>query len=588
LSEPGNIIEGKYEVLFKLSEGGMGEVYKVRHLLLDGVFVIKKIRAQLHADENLQRRFLREAQTAIRLKHPNIAEIHDFFISEEGTAHLVMEFIDGVTFKEILSRSGPPSLGLTLELARQSLGALSFLHTEGYLHRDISSDNLMLTRSFDGRPLVKVLDLGLAKSLTGGVELTSRGMFLGKARYSAPEQLSGKSDLGPSADLYAFGVTLYEMLTGCYPVEGEDFPALFAGHLLRPPRDFAETDPGGRVPPKLRQIVLKTLEKQVERRVSSAAELLDLLLTVDCPRWLPEEADAFFEPPMTAHQRESRTPGRPTGATIVLPRKAEPARPNEESVSRVSEVPTQVHTDHDRSGVAPTPRRPWRWRVMAAGFLVLFLGALGWWSGLGPEIPAESEAQKVYRRGVEARERKDWEEARNSLREAVVLDPQEKLELVWDDAAWRGRPYLPYFFLGLVLTESVGCELALDAFKESMDQAVVQQTVHGAKLEQQWAQCDEALESRLNRMRKVLSDAGPLVAGLEAALSASSFESTWQRSPELRAKTESALADWKELETSFLAAQGRRDYTEFRRLEEKVAESLESLDSLAEQVGEAP
>jgi serine/threonine protein kinase len=269
-------IEGKYEILGKLREGGMGAVYKVRHRLLDEVLVVKVLNPRLDVTPELSDRFLREARFAIQLRHPNIAQLHDFSIAEDGSAFIVMEFIDGATFEDIVARTGPPPIGLGLEMARQSLKALGFLHRRGLIHRDISPDNLMLTRDAEGEPLVKLIDLGIAKVLKGGVgEATSTGMFLGKPRYASPEQFSaaGLSGVDARADLYSFGVVLYELLTGVCPIQGRDPSSLMAGHLFRPPLDFAQSDPGGRLPADLRGILLRVLAKVPDERFASAEEL---------------------------------------------------------------------------------------------------------------------------------------------------------------------------------------------------------------------------------------------------------------------------------------------------------------------------
>jgi hypothetical protein len=272
-------IEGKYEILEKLGEGGMGAVYKVRHRLLDDVRVIKMMRPQLVADEEFKARFQREAKLAIRLRHPNIAHLIDFTIDDEdGTAFIVMEFIDGMTLEEVLRNAGPPPLGLALEIAQQSLRALACLHEKGFVHRDISPDNLMLTEDMDGRPLIKLIDLGIAKILGSGPEtanLTGTGIFLGKVRYSPPEQFGaeGASQVDARGDLYSFGIVLYELLTGKYPITGRDPSSMIAGHLFRAPLAFAESDPAGHVPPDLRALVLRALEKEPARRFASAREL---------------------------------------------------------------------------------------------------------------------------------------------------------------------------------------------------------------------------------------------------------------------------------------------------------------------------
>jgi serine/threonine-protein kinase len=278
-------IEGKYEILGKLREGGMGAIYKVRHRLLDEVRVIKLMRPQFLEDEELKARFLREARLAIKLRHTNIAQLYDFTIDEEdGTALIVMEFIDGKTLEDLLT-GGPPPLGLTLEIAQQSLRALGYLHGKGLIHRDISPDNLMITRDAEGQLLVKLIDLGIAKILGGGEGLTQTGTFLGKVRYASPEQFSadGTAGVDVRGDLYSFGIVLYELLTGRYPIPGKDPSSLIAGHLFRPPLDFAESDPDGRLSPGLRAAVLRALAKSAGERFATAQDFSRALAAFRVP-----------------------------------------------------------------------------------------------------------------------------------------------------------------------------------------------------------------------------------------------------------------------------------------------------------------
>ena len=262
-------IDGKYEILGKLREGGMGAIYKVRHRLLDEVRVVKVIRSQADTVGEAADRFLREAKAANKLRHPNIAGLHDFAVADDGQAFIVMEYIDGWNLLEVLSGFGPPPIALTVEIARQSLKALGYLHRHKIAHRDVSPDNLMLTRDVDGHPLVKLIDLGIAKALEGQGGLTTTGVFLGKPRYGSPERFSG-AGWDERSDLYSFGVVLYELLTGRPPFAGNDPASLMAGHLFRPPLDFAETDPAGQVPPELRALVLHALAKKPDERIASA------------------------------------------------------------------------------------------------------------------------------------------------------------------------------------------------------------------------------------------------------------------------------------------------------------------------------
>ncbi len=269
------LIEGKYEILRKLREGGMGAVYKVRHRLLDEIRVIKVIRPHLSRDEALRRRFLREARAAVRLRHPNIAQLYDFTLDEQGTAYMVMEFIDGEDLGRLLKRHGRLAARTALEVGVQALRALYYLHRSQIVHRDISPDNLMLTRDLDGQLLVKLIDLGIAKPLKSDLELTQQDLFLGKVRYTSPEQLGGakrRAEVGPRSDLYALGVVLYEIATGMHPIEGDTHEAVIAGHLFHPPRDFTESDPDGRLPAAVRAALERSLEKRPDARFADAVE----------------------------------------------------------------------------------------------------------------------------------------------------------------------------------------------------------------------------------------------------------------------------------------------------------------------------
>jgi tRNA A-37 threonylcarbamoyl transferase component Bud32 len=271
-------LEGKYEILEKLREGGMGAIYKVRHQFLDEVRVIKMMRAQIEDDAELGKRFVREARHAIRLRHPNIAQLYDFSVDENGARYMVIEYIDGLSLQEVLDRHASLPVGLTCELALQTLRALDYLHQRGLVHRDISPDNLMLTADFDGRPMVKLIDLGIAKRVGSKSTLTKADSFLGKVRYAAPESFQQGSDKANArCDLYSFGIVLYQLLTGQFPISGRDVSSYIVGHLYQPVLPFETSDPTGRVPARVRELVLRTLSKDPQQRPASAAELIERL-----------------------------------------------------------------------------------------------------------------------------------------------------------------------------------------------------------------------------------------------------------------------------------------------------------------------
>lgn len=309
-------LEGKYEILEKIKEGGMGAVYKVRHRFLDEIRVIKVIRSTLELSQEISDRFLREARMAIRLRHPSIAVLHDFAVDDDGKAFIVMEHIAGLTLEDVLRAGGPPPLGLALEIAAQALRAMGYLHRNGFVHRDVAPDNLMLTRGVDGEPLVKLIDLGIAKVLAGEGAATTTGIFLGKPRYASPEQFRAQ-EIDHRSDLYSFGVVFYELLTGRCPVDGNDPASYMAGHLFRPPLDFAVSDPRGRLPAELRRILLRTLAKAPAERFPSAAECArEIAPLQDRFPVQPGELEAALRPSLEKTALWSAPP--PAGSSQVL------------------------------------------------------------------------------------------------------------------------------------------------------------------------------------------------------------------------------------------------------------------------------
>ncbi len=336
-------IEGKYEILGKLREGGMGAVYKVRHRLLDEVRVVKVVLPQSGGAGAAAERFLNEAKVAIRLRHPNVADLHDFAVDNDGTAFIVMEYIDGWSLLEVLEGFGPPPLSLTLEIARQALRAIAYLHRQQIVHRDISPDNLMLCRDGEGQPLVKLIDLGIAKAVGAEAGLTVTGAFLGKPRYASPEQFEGRG-VGPQSDLYSFAIVLYELLTGRCPVHGQDAPSFMVGHLLRPPLSFEEADPRGAVPGDLRELVLQALAKKPQERMPGAEELLRSIAQVQSRYPLAKsDFDEVFDVllPLDASGAHFRSSNPLQGSTQV----------------RLNwEFGAEESTPGERGGFTPTPR----------------------------------------------------------------------------------------------------------------------------------------------------------------------------------------------------------------------------------------
>jgi serine/threonine protein kinase len=271
---PGAVLDGKYEILNVIGAGGMGEVFKARHLHLDAFRCIKIMKASLLADETFRARFLREARLATQIHHPNIAVVHDFFLGEDGS-YLVTEFIDGSTVRQWSGAYGAFPVAVAADVATQVLAGLDYIHRRGLLHRDISAENVMLAYDGDDCLAAKIIDLGVAKDTSGNGETTQTGMLIGNPKYMSPEQLGFIPDgeqIDGRADLYSLGVVLYEMLLGLPPFASETPQGYIMKHLTQPPPSFATKAEKGTLdcPPELEAIVFRALEKDRNRRFPDA------------------------------------------------------------------------------------------------------------------------------------------------------------------------------------------------------------------------------------------------------------------------------------------------------------------------------
>jgi serine/threonine protein kinase len=258
-----------YKILEKLGEGGMGVVYKALDTRLNREVAIKFLPHHIAPSEEERQRFKIEAQAAAALNHPNIATIHA--IEEvDGEIFIVMEYIKGRELKDIITSNLPQVLNLreVLDYAAQIVDGLQAAHEEGVIHRDIKSANIMITE----KDQVKIMDFGLAK-VRGGDELTKEHSTLGTAAYMSPEQALGKKDIDHRADIWSFGVVLYEMITGQLPFRGEYDSAVLYSIINEAPESIATVRSD--IPTALEQIVYKCLQKQATDRYETATQLLN-------------------------------------------------------------------------------------------------------------------------------------------------------------------------------------------------------------------------------------------------------------------------------------------------------------------------
>ena len=264
----GKVVAGRYRLESRLGEGGMGLVYRARHVLIDRVVALKLIRPDLRAETHLRAWMLREAKAANRVDHAHIIDIHDIGETEDGELYLVMEYLVGTPLSAELA-NGPIPISRGVDIIEQMCAALARAHDLGVVHRDLKSDNILLTERGGRKDYVKILDFGLA-ALKRDARLAPKGAVFGTPEYMSPEQARGE-DATPSSDLYALGILFFEMLTGRLPFRSSDRDTLLKLQQGQPPprpREICEdANESGE------EIVLRLLAKKPRDRYRDAHHL---------------------------------------------------------------------------------------------------------------------------------------------------------------------------------------------------------------------------------------------------------------------------------------------------------------------------
>jgi serine/threonine protein kinase len=276
VSDPllGQTLAGKYLIEELIKRGGMGAVYRGKHVLMDKTVAIKVLRPSLAVDDAVVARFSREAKAASRISHPHAVSVTDFGEAETGVVFLVMEYLDGRTLKEIIRGEGPMPLNRVVEIVRQVTGALDAAHAQGVVHRDLKSDNIMLSQT-NGGDWAKVLDFGIAKiqqpANVKDADFTAPNVVVGTPQYMSPEQCSQTQPLDARSDVYSLGVIVYEMLAGRVPFTGESATMIMMQHVQDAPPSILATRPD--LPAAVDQVVVRALAKHPADRFQTAGEL---------------------------------------------------------------------------------------------------------------------------------------------------------------------------------------------------------------------------------------------------------------------------------------------------------------------------
>ena len=313
---PGTYLQGRYEILEKIGSGGMSVVYKAKCHTLNRLVAIKVLKEEFALDENFVSKFKMEAQAAARLSHPNIVNVYDV-VDEENLHYIVMELIEGITLKSYIEKKelldSKEAIGIAIQVAQ----GIAAAHEQHIIHRDIKPQNMIISK--DGK--VKVADFGIARAVSS--QTVNSSAAVGSVHYISPEQARG-GYCDERSDIYSFGITLYEMVTGRVPFEGDNTVAVALAHLedpVVPPGDY-----NPQVYPGLEDIILKCTKKKPDRRYGSMEEVIHdlrrVLMDPECDIYQNEEIEEGGDPYQTRpiskdelsqirdhHRRKSRETG---------------------------------------------------------------------------------------------------------------------------------------------------------------------------------------------------------------------------------------------------------------------------------------
>jgi hypothetical protein len=274
----GSVFGERYRIDARLGGGGMGAVYRARHLALQRDVAVKVLHAHLTEDPTVAQRFDREALASSRLDHRNCLQVLDTGTSDTGLKYLVMQLLEGSELRQLIRGPMPPPR--VVEITAQILLGLEHAHRRGLVHRDLKPENVFVTRTDDGEEIVKLVDFGIVKVIAGdgsNDNLTRAGVVFGTPAYMSPEQAAG-GKIDERTDLYAVGIIMYEMLLGAPPFRADEVGIVLRMQLIADPPPLPDT-----VPAPLRGVVMRLLEKDARDRFASARATREALEAAASP-----------------------------------------------------------------------------------------------------------------------------------------------------------------------------------------------------------------------------------------------------------------------------------------------------------------
>jgi serine/threonine protein kinase len=272
---PGQVLAGKYRVERMLGRGGMAEVYAAHHEILHQTVALKVLLPAVAAIPGAATRFLNEARSAARIRSEHVASVMDVGMREDGSAYIVLEYLDGEELQKLIDRRGPLPPAEAVDYVLQALEAIAHAHAIGIVHRDLKPSNIFLARAAGGVTVVKVFDFGISKAPKSSESVdessTASQVILGTPTYMAPEQARSAKDVDARADIWAVGVILYRLMTGTLPFDADTIADMLAAILVQPHRPMRLFHPELSI--ELDAIVSKCLAKNRNDRYRSVSEL---------------------------------------------------------------------------------------------------------------------------------------------------------------------------------------------------------------------------------------------------------------------------------------------------------------------------
>ena len=378
----GSVVADRYLILKKIGEGGMGQVYLAEHIKMKRKSAVKVMHKGMVHDAEAVQRFNREASNASSIQHPHVAAIYDFGETPDGLIYLAMEYIDGEPLTRIIERQGALPAARAAEITRQVAEALEAAHEHGIVHRDLKPDNIMIARGRTGEDVVKVVDFGIAKAMSGDQQVTKTGLAVGTPEYMSPEQLGG-DDLDARTDIYSLGLVSFNMFTGQLPFPAVTSREALIVRLTDKPRTLAEIRRDVQWPDSMQWVMDRALANHPGERYQHVGQFgRDLVRAVaDMPGSALSHQGTLAvagsaaarsaillssEPPTKPKQTQARNFG---GSPEAVARRASAMIAAERRMAEEKTVPLHGMAD-ERSSVP---------LYIGMFFAIAVLGGGGWW-----------------------------------------------------------------------------------------------------------------------------------------------------------------------------------------------------------------